>query len=68
MPRFFLFRHECMGKTIFEYYLPDLPGIHDDAVKDALHERLYDGGIYRGRQPFVGDVVPVGQFLSNDEL
>ena len=53
MPRLLLFQYECMGKTALEYYLLDPSGIHDDAVKDALHERLDDGGIDRSRQPLV---------------
>lgn len=45
MPRLVLFENECMRQTIFEYYLFDLPGIHDDAVDDSLHESFDDCGI-----------------------
>lgn len=53
MPRLILFEYECMRQTVFEYYLFDLPCIHDDAVYDALHESFDYCGVNGSSEPLV---------------
>ena len=68
MPRLILFEYESVRQTVFEYDLFYLPGIHDDAVDDTLHECLDDGGINRSGKPLVRHIVSIREFLSDDEL